>query len=171
MTRTFTAFAVTVSLGAMTAACQKPAATSAANSAGPAATAAALVSDADAAAAADASQAAWVTMDAAKIDAVYAPDVVGFDPIAAPLSTDRANWTKLQQGFAAMKFNHVDIPDRKIQVLDGDTFIVSGTATFTGTDGPVKSMPMRFTDVYQKQSDGSWKIANEHTSQVPKAAG
>jgi ketosteroid isomerase-like protein len=168
MNHKLTAFAVTVSLGAMTAACQKPAAT--ANSAEPAGTAAAMVSDTDAAAAADATQAAWTSMDGAKIDAVYAPDVVGFDPVAAPLSTDRANWTKLQQGFAAMKFNHIDVADRKIQILDGNTFVVSGTATMTSTDGPVKSMPLRFTDVYHKQADDSWKIVNEHTSQVPKAA-
>ena len=168
MNRTLTAFAVTVSLGAMTltTACQKPAA----NSAEPDANSA-MVSDADATAAADAAQAAWISMDAAKIDAVYAPDVVGFDPVAAPLSTDRANWTKLQQGFAAMKFDHVDVADRKIQILDADTFVVSGTATMTSTDGPVKSMPLRFTDVYHRQADGSWKIANEHTSTVPKAAG
>src|SRR6184192_1579330 len=64
----------------------------------------AILSDADAAKITDATVATWQSMDASKIDALYAPDVVGFDVSAAPLSTDRANWTKLQQGFAAMKF-------------------------------------------------------------------
>jgi uncharacterized protein (TIGR02246 family) len=169
MNRILTTFVVTASLGTMVTACQKPAA----NSAEPAATttAAATLSDADAVAAADAAEAAWITMDAAKIDAVYAPDVVGFDVVAAPLSTDRANWTKLQQGFAAMKFNHSTVAQRKIQILGSDTFVVSGTATMTSTDGPVKSMPLRYTDVYHKQADGSWKIVNEHVSAVPKSAG
>jgi ketosteroid isomerase-like protein len=126
------------------------------------------ISDSDAAAAADAAQAAWASMDAAKIDSVYASNVVGFDPVEPPLSTERTNWTKLQQGFAEMKFDHVDLPNRTIQVLDDTTFIVSGTANFTSKDGPVKAMPMRFTDVYQKQADGKFLIVNEHVSQVPK---
>jgi hypothetical protein len=125
------------------------------------------ISDAEAAAAADAAQTAWTSMDATKIDSVYASNVIGFDPIAPPLSIDRGNWTKLQQGFAAMKFDHIAVPDRRIQVLDANTFIVSGTAQFTSKDGPVKAMPMRFTDVYQRQPGGKFLIVNEHVSQVP----
>jgi len=109
-------------------------------------------------------------MDAAKIDSVYAPNIVGFDPIAPPLSTNRGNWTKLQQGFAAMKFDRIAIPDRTIQVIDNNTFIVSGTAQFTSKDGPVKVMPMRFTDVYQRQPSGKFLIINEHVSLVPAPA-
>ncbi len=125
------------------------------------------ISDAEAAAAADAAQVAWTSMDAAKIDSVYASNIVGFDPVAPPLSTDRGNWTKLQQGFAAMKFDHVDVADRKIQILDASTFTVSGIAQFTSKAGPVKEMPMRFTDVYERQPDGKFLIVNEHVSQVP----
>jgi len=127
------------------------------------------LTDAQAAAVADAAQQAWTSMDAAKIDSVYASNIIGFDPVAPPLSTDRGNWTRLQQGFAAMKFNQLSIPDRKIQILDDDTFIVSGIAQFTSKDGPVKAMPMRFTDVYQRQPGGKFLIVNEHVSQVPPA--
>ena len=160
MTRRMMILVATASLGAMTAtaACD--------NQAAPAAT---KISDSDAAAAADASQAAWTSMDAAKIDALYAHSIVGFDPVSPPLSTDRANWTKLQQGFAAMKLDHVDVPDRKIQVLDGEDFVVSGTATFTSKEGPTKTAAMRFTDVYRKQADGRFLIVNEHVSMVPPA--
>ena len=73
----------------------------------------AILSDADAAKITDATVATWQSMDASKIDGLYAPDVVGFDVSAAPLSTDRANWTKLQQGFAAMKFDHLAITQSK----------------------------------------------------------
>lgn len=73
----------------------------------------AILSDADAAKITDATVATWQSMDASKIDGLYAPDVVGFDVSAAPLSTDRANWTKLQQGFAAMKFDHLAISQSK----------------------------------------------------------
>jgi hypothetical protein len=136
----------------------------------PAATPSAMkLTDAQAAAIADAAQLAWTSMDAAKIDSVYGANIIGFDPMAPPLSTDRGNWTRLQQGFAAMKFNQVNIPDRKIQILDDNTFVVSGIAQFTSKDGPVKAMPMRFTDVYQRQPGGKFLIVNEHVSQVPAA--
>ena len=133
---------------------------------GPAA--AAAVSEADATAVADATQTAWVTMDAAKIEAAYAKDIVAFDVMDPPLSTTWDNWHKLQQGFAAMKFDKIDVPDRKIQILDGDTFVVSGTGTMTGS-GEMKEAGLRFTDVYQKQADGKWLIVNEHASFVPEA--
>lgn len=137
--------------------------------ASPPAAPAAAVSEADAAAVADAAQAAWTTMDAAKIEAVYAPEIVAFDPAAPALSTSWDNWHKLQQGFAAMKLDKVNVPDRKIQVLGPDTFIVSGTGNFTSTDGAVKSAAVRFTDVYRKQADGRWLIVNEHASMAPAA--
>jgi ketosteroid isomerase-like protein len=130
---------------------------------------AAKMSDSKAAAIADATQAAWASMDANKIDSAYASDIVGFDPIVPQLSIDRANWTKLQQGFAGMKFDHLTVPDRKIQVIDADSFVVSGTAYFTSKSGPLKAMPMRFTDVYRRQADGRFLIVNEHVSAVPAA--
>ena len=66
--------------------------------------AAAAVSEVEATAAADATQAAWTTMDVAKIEAPYSKDVVAFDAVDPPLSTTWDNWHKLQQGFAGMKF-------------------------------------------------------------------
>jgi ketosteroid isomerase-like protein len=132
--------------------------------------AAAAVSEADAAAAADAAQAAWTSMDAAKIEAVYAPEIVAFDPGAPALSTSWDNWHKLQQGFAAMKLDKVSVPDRKLQLLDSNTFVASGTANFTSTNGAVKKLALRFTDVYRKQADGRWLIVNEHASIAPPAS-
>ena len=126
-----------------------------------------MISDADAAKATDATVAAWQSMDGAKIDALYAPDVVGFDPDAAALSTDRANWTKLQQGFAGMKFDHVAVSQSKTQILDGEDFIFSSVSNLTSTAGSVKSMGLRCTDVFRKQDDGKFLIVNEHCSTVP----
>jgi ketosteroid isomerase-like protein len=108
-------------------------------------------------------------MDGAKIDALYAPDVVGFDVVAPPLSTDRANWTKIQQGFAAMKFDHLAITQSKTQILDGDVFIFSSVGNLTSTAGSVKAMSIRCTDVFRKQADGKFLIVNEHCSSVPGA--
>jgi ketosteroid isomerase-like protein len=131
--------------------------------------ASAMISDADAAKATDATIATWQSMDAAKIDALYAPDVVGFDVSAAPLSTDRANWTKLQQGFAAMKFDHATVTQSKTQILDGEDFIFSSVANLTSTAGSVKALSIRCTDVFRKQADGKFLIVNEHCSAVPGA--
>ena len=68
-----------------------------------------------------------------------------------------------------MKFVHLDVASRKIQLLDADHFIVSGTADMTSKDGPMKSAAMRFTDVYERQTDGKWLILNEHVSMKPEA--
>ncbi len=127
----------------------------------------AILSDADAAKITDATVATWQSMDASKIDGLYAPDVVGFDVSAAPLSTDRANWTKLQQGFAAMKFDHLAITQSKTQILDPDTFIFSSVGNLTSAAGTVKALPIRCTDVYRKQADDKFLIVNEHCSSVP----
>jgi len=127
----------------------------------------AMLSDADAGKITDATVAAWQSMDASKIDGLYAPEVVGFDVSAAPLSTDRANWTKLQQGFAAMKFDHLAMTQSKTQILDPDTFIFSSIGNLTSTAGTVKALPIRCTDVYHKQADGKFLIVNEHCSSVP----
>jgi len=127
------------------------------------------VSEADAAAAANATQAAWTSMDPAKIESVYAKDVVAFDPVDPPLSTTWENWDRLQKGFAEMKFDGMKTADRKIQVLDDDNFIVSGTGQLTSSTGKVKQASMRFTDVYHRQPDGKWLIVNEHVSMKPAA--
>ena len=91
------------------------------------------ISESDANKVVDSTLAAWQSMDAAKIDALYSPDVVGFDVSAPDLSTDRANWTKIQKSFADMKFDKVDVTARKVQILDGEDFILSTMANLTST--------------------------------------
>lgn len=122
----------------------------------------------EAAAIADATQAAWTSVDLAKEEAPYSKDVHAFDPMEAQLSSDWDTFDAWQKGFINMKFNGISVPDRKIQVLDADTFIVSGTGDLTSTDGEMKQATMRFTDVYQRQADGNWLIVNEHVSFKPE---
>ncbi|WP_068075974.1 YybH family protein [Novosphingobium lentum] len=128
------------------------------------------ISEAAAAAAADATQKAWTSGDYATIESVYSHDVFGFDPAVAPLSTDWGDWHKLQVAFAEQKYDAIAVPDRKIQILDGDDFVVSGTGMMTSKTGPGKPGGMRFTDVYHRQADGKWLIVNEHVSFVPPPA-
>lgn len=129
------------------------------------------LSEAEAAKIADETQQAWISMDVGKIEGRYAKDVVAFDPVVAPLASDWQAFHKLQEGFVAMKFDAIAVPDRAIQVLDADTFVVCGTGALTSTEGALKQVSMRFTNVYQRQQEGDWLIVNEHVSLRPVETG
>jgi ketosteroid isomerase-like protein len=146
---------------ALLGACQKAEAPTAA---------AAAITEADAAKAADATAAVWSSMDAAKIKALYAPSVVAFDFAKPTLSTDRAAFDKTQDDFAAAKIDKLVQQERSIQVLDADTFVVSGTWAGTSSTTPASDGLFRCTDVYQKDAAGAWLIVNEHCSAPPKTA-
>ncbi len=152
-----------VAMAALLAGCQ-----SQPNATAKPAAAAPLISEADATKLADATEAAWLSMDAARIKALYAPGIVGFDIAAPPLATDRATWDKQQDAFAAAKLDKSVTKQRHIQVLDGDTFVVSGVWDLTSTATPANDARLRCTDVYEKAADGTWPIVNEHCSLAPK---
>lgn len=132
---------------------------------------AAAVTEADASAAFDATVATWASMDAAKIKALYAPDVVGFDYAYEPLVTDRATWDKNQDAFAAAKIDKLDVTAKKIQLLGPDAFVVSSFSNATSSATPTSNGVFRCTDIYQRQADGAWLIVNENcTPPVAKPA-
>ena len=62
---------------------------------------------------------AWQSMDAAKMKALYAPDFVGFDFTLAPLITDRSEWDKVEDAYAAAKIDALKVTEQKIQLLTG----------------------------------------------------
>ena len=66
------------------------------------------ITEADAAKMADATVVAWTSMDAAKIKALYAPTVNGFDYAVPGLSPDRATWDKRQDSFAAARIDKLE---------------------------------------------------------------
>ncbi len=123
-----------------------------------------MVSPEEAAAAADASQAAWISGDAAKMDALYDQGIVGFDPSFPDLVTSWDKWQSLDKQFAGAKFSAIAVKARKIQMLGPKGFVVSGQATLSG--GGSKPTEFRFTDVYQRK-DGKFLIVNEHVSYAP----
>ena len=106
--------------------------------------------------------------NAAEIMAHYADGAVIFDQgLLAPIA-DRQLQTKLTQGFAASQPRDFTVANRAIQVLDADTFIASGVTGFTIQLGQARQPArVRFTQVYQRQGDGSWKIVHEHMSAPP----
>jgi ketosteroid isomerase-like protein len=88
------------------------------------------------------------------VDAVmrqYADGAVMFDATHPALSTDRKVQVGWAKDFVSMKPADYRVPDRQIQIV-----------------GPARpTINARFTDVFQRQSDGSWKIVHEHVSLPP----
>ncbi|HEX4800945.1 MAG TPA: nuclear transport factor 2 family protein, partial [Sphingomicrobium sp.] len=72
----------------------------------------------------------------------------------------------------SMKPADYHVPDRQIQIVGPDAFVSSGTEVFTVAAGAARpTITARFTDVFQRQSDGGWKIVHEHVSMPPAPAG
>lgn len=132
------------------------------------ATSPAAVTDAEAGKAFESTVAAWQSMDAAKIKALYAPDVTGFDYTNGPLVPDRATWDKNQDAFAAAKLDKVDVVANKIQLLGNDAFVVTSQSEGTSTALPANNTTFRCTDVYRRDAAGAWLIVNENCSPMPK---
>ncbi|WP_310532082.1 nuclear transport factor 2 family protein [Novosphingobium sp.] len=147
-----------VAAGLLTSACTKEAPP-----------AAAIVTEDEAAKLADAMVKTWESKDAARIKALYAPGVVAFDYAYGPLETDRAVFDKAQDVFAAAQIDTEEQISRKIQLLDADTFVVSGVWNGTSKAKPENNGQVRCTDVFQKDATAGWLIVNEHCSVMPKA--
>lgn len=143
------------------------------------ATAAAKPTDAEAAAIVDKVETTWNSGDTNAILANYTNDFVYFDPIEPQPTNDHATVVKLTDAFTKNKFSGLRVPNRRIQVLDADTIVSSGTGEFTKSDaGQQVPAKFRYTNVYEKQADGSWKVVHENVSfpptppaAVPTAAG
>ena len=103
--------------------------------------------------------------------AQYADNAVMIDAASPAPSADRKVQSGWAQTFVSMQPADYKVIDRKIQLLGGDAFISSGIETFTVAAGAARpTVSARFTDVFQRQKDGSWKIVNEHVSMPPTPA-
>ena len=120
---------------------------------------------------AEAAEANFTTGDVKKVMAQYADGAVLFDAGHPTASADRKVQTGWAQDFVSMKPADYHVPDRQIQLLGPDAFISSGTEMFTIPAGSARpTISARFTDVFQRQKDGSWKIVHEHVSLPPAPA-
>ena len=127
------------------------------------------VTKAEATKIAEAAEANFTSGDVKKIMAQYADGAVMFDASHPAYSTDRKAQTGWAQDFVSMKPADYHVPDRQIQIVGPDAFVSSGTEVFTIAAGSARpQISARFTDVFQRQSDGSWKIVNEHVSLPPQ---
>ncbi len=107
--------------------------------------------------------------DAVAVAALYAPGAVFVDPMEnAVAKTDPAGllagvtaWMKMEPTLSTNT--------RETQILDADTFVVSGLETLDfKRNGRATWIVQRFTQVWQKQADGQWLIATEHLSNAPR---
>lgn len=109
------------------------------------------------------------------IDAVmrqYADGAVMFDAAQPRYSMDRKVQTGWAKEFVSMQPADYRVPDRQIQLVGPDAFVSSGTEMFTIASGSARpTISIRFTDVFQRQHDGSWKIVHEHLSVPPMPTG
>ena len=106
--------------------------------------------------------------DAFKIMEHYAPGAVMFDPAHPEPSADHAVQTKWASDFVTMKPSDLVSTTRHVQLLDEDTIVASGIAAFMADIGPNRErLSVRYSQVFQRQPDGSWKIAHEHMSLPP----
>ena len=130
------------------------------------------VTEAEAGKIAEQAEATFTSGDTKAIMAQYAANAVMIDASAPVPSTDRKVQTGWAQSFVSMKPAEDHVPDRHIQIVGPDAFVSSGTETFTVEAGVARpTVSARFTDVFQRQKDGSWKIVHEHVSVPPPASG
>jgi hypothetical protein len=118
---------------------------------------------------AERAEASFTKGDVKAVMAQYANNAVMIDAGAPDPSTDRKVQSGWAQTFVGMQPADYKVIDRHIQLLGGDAFISSGSETFTVAAGAARpTVSARFTDVFQRQKDGSWKIVNEHVSMPPE---
>ena len=130
------------------------------------------VTEGEAKAIAERAEASFTTGNVDAIMRQYANGAVMIDASNPAPSTDRKVQTGWASTFNSMKPANYHVPDRHIQIVGPDAFVSSGTEIFTVQAGSATpTVSARFTDVFQRQRDGSWKIVHEHVSMPPTAAG
>ena len=126
------------------------------------------VTEAQAASIAEQAEASFTTGDTKAIMAQYADNAVMIDAAAPNPSADRKTQTGWANNFVSMKPADYRVVDRHIQLVGNDAFVSSGIETFTVGAGAARpTVSARFTDVFQRQKDGRWKIIHEHVSMPP----
>ena len=115
-----------------------------------------------------ANDAAYGSGDGAKIAALYAKGAYVFDAGNPAPSDDPKMLRQWANDFVSMKPADFTTGEQKIQIVGPDAFVNSGVFGFTVQAGQARpTVSARFTQVYQRQSDGSWKIVTEHMSMPP----
>ena len=130
------------------------------------------VTEAEATRIAETAEASFTTRDVKAIMNQYADSATMIDAANPTPSADRKVQSGWTQNFASMKPADYQVSDRKIQIVGPDAFVSSGVESFTVAAGQARPrVSARFTDVFQRQKNGSWKIVHEHVSMPPTPTG
>lgn len=108
------------------------------------------------------------SMNLTGIDKWYANDIVAYEPEKAGRVSGKVTMHVSNAQFVDMKFDKSEMPDPKIQILGPNLFIASGLARLTSSAGKVKEAEIRYTEVFQKQADGSWQSIHENLAYPPE---
>ena len=119
-----------------------------------------------------AAEGGWSSDRVETVMANYADGAVVFDTTSLAPTTDRNIQTRGNASFLTMKPADFRVDPRHVQLLDDDTIIASGVLSFTANVGAARPvLKTRYTQVYQRQPDGSFKIVHEHMSSPPPGTG
>ena len=130
------------------------------------------VTEAQATQIAAAAEATFTGGDLGTIMNQYASNAVMIDASTADPSTDRKIQSGWAKTFVSMKPADYQVANRHIQLVGPDAFISTGVERFTVEAGTARpTVSARFTDVFQRQKDGGWKIINEQVSMPPTPTG
>jgi hypothetical protein len=112
--------------------------------------------------------ASFATKDPQTLANFYAPDRVFLDSEHNEPFRDDARLIAFANGLMSLEPTQT-ILSRTIKVLDHDTFVNTalGSVRIKTDTGPT-IIKVRYTQVFQKQKDGTWKIAVEHLSNAPE---
>ncbi len=117
-------------------------------------------------------EAAWSSGRVEAVMANYADGAVVFDTSTLPPTADRNVQTRGNAAFLTMKPADFRVDPRHVQLLDQDTIVASGVLSFTATVGAARPvLKTRYTQVYQRQPVGGFKIVHEHMSAPPPGTG
>lgn len=115
---------------------------------------------------------AWSSNRIEAVMANYADGAVVFDTSTLPPTTDRNVQARGNAAFLTMKPADFRVDPRHVQLLDDDTIVASGVLSFTANVGAARPvLKTRYTQVYQRQPDGAFKIVHEHMSSPPPGTG
>ena len=117
-------------------------------------------------------ESAWSSNRVETVMANYADNAVVFDTSTLAATTDRNVLTRGNAAFLTMKPADFRVDPRHVQLLDDDTIVASGVLSFTANVGAARPvLKTRYTQVYQRQPDGVFKIVHEHMSSPPPGTG
>lgn len=104
--------------------------------------------------------------DVATMDKLLAEDYFGIS-VTGQLNNKMQQLERLQD--RSIVLSRIDVSDNKIKVV-GRVGIVTSLAEIEGTsDGKPLKGKFRYTRVYKRYPDGSWKITNFEVTRVPGA--